>query len=552
MRKIYFKIGKIAATVLFVFLFTGCQDFLETEQLNKQTTDDLSNPESVRKLDIGIYNGYAGSYNYFWPLYLSHCAGEYEFKEPVNEGPDHFEMWNLNPSPANSALGSIFAGFYSTIIRANRVIQIIESQEGTIGEMPVDEQDIILGGAYFMRGLSYFYLLHIWGRPFDGDDKWGVVIHTDVVDTREQIKKARSKPSEVYALIESDFAKAKSLLPDPADLPATELGRPTKPSAIAMLGKTYVFEKKYPEAITEFGEFIQNYGDVGMASQNYKGLLPYYGDNFHGGKFENSIESLFEVQFGDLVTTNPWSGGGTGSHFQIYSGGPDMGRNNVSVRHSLFFDFQKYDIRKVESRFHYYDEDIHSDNYADTIIFRGQTIVCRDSVMLFHDGKPYQMAPYKYSNKTENSPKKYINRLRGANNAQGMASDVGDENQIVLRVSEVYFLYAEALLEGGGDLNKAIELVNKVTRRAYGYSEDEVTPYDYNPGASGDFKTYLMAEKRKEFIGEQVRWFDMVRWGIAEQECALTGRVYTTRVDCWPMPNREVAANPLCEQAPGY
>jgi hypothetical protein len=162
------------------------------------------------------------------------------------------------------------------------------------------------------------------------------------------------------------------------------------------------------------------------------------------------------------------------------------------------------------------------------------------------------MAPYKYSNKTENSPKKYINHLRDANNAQGMASDVGDENQIVLRVAEVYFLYAEALVEGGGDINKAIQLVNKVTRRAYGYYEDEVSPYDFTTGSSQEFRTYLRAEKRKEFIGEQVRWFDMIRWGIAEQECLLTGRTYNTRVACWPIPNREIAANPLCEQAPGY
>jgi len=546
------KISKIATMAIFGVLCFSCEDFLQVEQLNQQTTDDINNPEGVRKLDIGMFNNYAGSYNYFWPLFLSHCAGEYEFKEPVNEGPYHFEMWNLNPSPVNPFIGWLYSAFYSTISSANRIIAIIDNDEGTIGQMPAEEKDRILGSAYFMRGLSYFYLLHIWGRPFDGDDQWGVVVHTDVVDTRDEIKKARSKPSEVYALIESDFSKAKLLLPDPADLPDTELGRPTKSSAITMLGKTLVFEKKYSEAISEFEEFMLNYCDAGKASKNYKGLLEYYGDNFHGRNYENSIESLFEIQFADLVTTNPWQGGGTGSHFQIYCGGPDMGRGNVSVRDTLFFDFKNYDIRKVESRFHYYDANTNSPNYADTIIFHGQTIVCRDSVMLFKDGKPNKMAPYKYSNKTENSPKKYINHLRDANNAQGMATDIGDENQVVLRVAEVYFLYAEALAESSGDMNKAKLLINKVTRRAYGYYEDEVSPYDFAGSGPQEFTTYLRAEKRKEFIGEQVRWFDMIRWGIAEQECLLTGRIFTTRAACWPIPNREIAANPLCEQAPGY
>jgi hypothetical protein len=129
-----------------------------------------------------------------------------------------------------------------------------------------------------------------------------------------------------------------------------------------------------------------------------------------------------------------------------------------------------------------------------------------------------------------------------------MATDVGQDNQIVLRVAEVYFLYAEALIQGGGDVNTAIQYLNRITRRAYGYYEDQACPMDYNAGRDGDLFAYLQREKRKEFIGESVRWFDMIRWGIAEQECKLTKRNFTKRAAAWPLPNREVAANPACEQ----
>ena len=529
-------------------LITSCKKDMTVQQLNDQTTGDISNPDGLRKFDIGAFREYANNYHYFWPLYTSHCAGEYEFKEPVNEGPYHFEMWNLDYSPTNVFISSLYSNFYATIKQSNYVIDMVENNRGTVSEVPEDERNLILGSAYFMRGLSYFYLLHTWGRPYDvADDKWGVPLHLGIIDNREKVFAARATCTQVYASIESDLTKAKTLLPDPANLPANQLGRPTKPSAIALLAKTLVFEKKYPEAIAQFNEFIVNYSEVGKGNANYKGLLEYFGDNFHGKK-ENSYESLFEIQFSDLVNTNAWQGGGTGSMFQIYSGGPDMGRGNVSVRDTLFFDFKRGDIRKIESRFHPNSRLVTSSNYADTIVYHGKTIVHRDSVLLWKDGKPNGMAPYKKNNKLQNAPKKYIGNKHAASNPTGLATDVGQDNQMVLRVAEVYFLYAEALVKGGGDQNTAIKYLNKITRRAYGYFEDQICPMDYNSSRDGDLFTYLQAEKRKEFIGESVRWYDMVRWGIAEKECQLTKRNFTKRAASWPMPNREVAANPACEQ----
>jgi len=529
-------------------MVASCKKDMSVEQLNDQTTEDIFNPEGLRKFDIGMFTEYAGNYSYFWPLYTAHCAGEYEFVEPVNEGPYHFEMWNLDYSPTNTFLGWIYSSFYNTIRQTNYVIDMVENNRGTVSLVPADERNLILGSAYFMRGLSYFYLLHTYGRPYDKvDDKWGVPLHLEIIDSRDKVNKPRATCTEVYASIESDLTKAKNLLPDPANLPASQLGRPTKPTAIAMLGKTLVFEKKYTEALVQFNEFITNYVAVGKGNANYKGLLEYFGDLFHGKK-ENSIETLFEIQFSDLVNTNPWGGGGTGSHFQIYCGGPDLGRGNVSVRDTLFFDFKRGDIRKIESRFHPNSRLVNNPNYADTIWYHGKMKVCRDSVLLWKAGVPNGMAPYKKNNKLQNSPKKYINFDHAASNPTGMATDVGQDNQMVLRVAEVYFLYAEALIQGGGDVNTAIQYLNRITRRAYGYYEDQACPMDYNAGRDGDLFAYLQREKRKEFIGESVRWFDMIRWGIAEQECKLTKRNYTKRAAAWPLPNREVAANPACEQ----
>ena len=543
--------GVFIAILFTGLFFTGCEEFLDVEDLNHVTTLDTQTPDGLRMLDIGLFANFKGDYNYFWPLYYAHCAGEYEFIEPTGEGPDHYQMWSLNYSSTNNFIIWLYAGCYQAIGTANRIIEYIENHEGTVDEMPQGERERILGTAYFMRGFMYFKLLHLWGKPYDESDKWGVVVYTNVVTNRDSTQKARAKVGEVYALIESDFTKAKNYLWTPAELATvtpSELGRPTKAAASAWLGKIYLFQNKYAQAIAEFQDFENNY--LKVTGDNHKGLLDYYGDNFHL-EYENGIESLFEVQWGDLTTTSMWGGGGGASNFQIYVGGPGMGRGNVNLRPDIFNEdhgpyftkFEPYDIRKIESRF--------SDE-TDSIVLNGTKIYVRDSVRIGVN-LPGVMIPYEKGTRCTYTPKKYINRF----NPPSMAPDVNDENQIITRVAEVYFLYAEALIEGNGDLSVAREYLNKITRRAYGYNEDVPCPYDIAYSDAASLRNHLRADKRKEFIGEMIRWHDMIRWDgtygySIEQECAITERVYTTKASVWPIPLRDISTNLLLEQYPGY
>jgi starch-binding outer membrane protein, SusD/RagB family len=122
-----------------------------------------------------------------------------------------------------------------------------------------------------------------------------------------------------------------------------------------------------------------------------------------------------------------------------------------------------------------------------------------------------------------------------------------------MRVAEVYFLYAEAL----ANLNRMPEAalyLNMTIRRARGYRLTEETPYDFTGSDATAFMQLLMEEKRKEFIGEQIRWYDVIRWGIAESEIArVPGRVaWIDKAACFPIPLRETANNPNMVQNPGY
>lgn len=522
----------LASISFLILLTTGCgEKYLDLENPNAVAESKMISPSGIRQLETGIYFTLGNSYNYFWQLYMAHLPGEYEMKETTGEGPMHQQVWNLNVSPTNVFNGWLYADFTRISALSTRVISYLESGLGTVNELPEREFNNILGGAYFMRAQAHFFLLHAWGRPFDADDIYGIVLHTDIVKNRDQINQARSKPSEVYASIEQDLIKAEQRLYRSSELLSEEIGRPTRGAATALLGKIYLFQKKYSEASQKFQQFIDENPD--------KRLLEYYGDNFHA-KYENGQESVFEVMFADLVPTNRWQGGGTGSHWQIYAGGHGMGRDNFGVNPAIFANFDSLDIR--------FSETVYMAGPTKTYIYHGQELKIRDS--LFFTKPPMRV---KKSPKHTYTPKKYISNRRDAANTGGLATDIGDDNQVIMRVAEVYLLYAETLANLGR-ISDGSEYLNRVIRRARGFYPDEVCSFDFKGGDFTEFMNVLMEEKRKEFIGEQIRWFDVIRWGIGEQELLrVPGRVaFIDRASCLPIPTQEMANNRLMEQNPGY
>jgi hypothetical protein len=556
--------------VLLIIVVSGSctKDFLDVLNPNDIIAEVTTNPEGIRKIETGMFYHLKAPYNYFWQLWLSECAGEYQFVYNAEEGPENIRIYNLTPFPTDPNLGGAYAQFYRVIQNANIIITNINENAGTVNELPPYEKSRILGTAYFVRGWCYFYLLHSWGRPFDGLDHYGVILNTTVIQNFEEMNKPRSKPSEVYALLEHDFKMAKTYLPNTDSLAlAHEQGRPCRAAAMAMLGKVYVFQNKYNEAISEFQQFMTLYDPAGL---NHKGLLEYYGDIFHGGAFENKIESLFEIQYFDNTLTNPWEGGGSGSNYDAYMSGPNsiMGddgkqllcgrRGNVDVPDVLFhnttilsefpnWNFEKGDIRAFESR---------CASRIDTITYHGVQKIKYDTLKIFtkvKTGKWYRYVDDPTSSlNLQGTPKKFINVAQDELNSTSTYTRSSATNHVVLRLAEVYFLYAEALtLSPSGDFNLAKELVNRVRRRAFGYLPSEVgSPVDYSGSDRNDFLKFLQAEKRKEFIGEQIRWYDILRWGIAEQECAITDRIYSSSSQAWPIPTQELSANPSCEQNP--
>lgn len=92
-------------------------------------------------------------------------------------------------------------------------------------------------------------------------------------------------------------------------------------------------------------------------------------------------------------------------------------------------------------------------------------------------------------------------------------------NQRVFRLGDMYLQYAEACYRCG-DESKAIEYMNKVRRRAWGYAIDVPSSVDFT---SGDFMTALVSEREKELCLEGHLWFDYLRLNLAEELCKSRG-----------------------------
>jgi len=68
---------------------------------------------------------------------------------------------------------------------------------------------------------------------------------------------------------------------------------------------------------------------------------------------------------------------------------------------------------------------------------------------------------------------------------------------------------------------------------------------------SNDILAAIVHERRVELALEGKRYFDLVRWGLAEQKLAAKG-YKAARNGLYPIPQGELDVNPNLKQNPGY
>jgi hypothetical protein len=415
-------------------------------------------------------------------------------------------------------------GWYRVVARANDVLENAPKyiQTHTPAGAERERLDKIVAQAHFMRGFAYFHLVRLWGESTYAKDKsrLAVPLILKVATTREELLQPRATVEQVYNQILLDFKAAEAGLPSSWD--ESNIARVNKYAAKGFLGKVHLYMGQDALAKPYFEEIINN--------ASYA-LVPFerYNDLFQG-KNEFSSESIFELNYTIDMQQNIWENG-LGSGIALPLAPPGRGWSNVTP-HAVNIDRFGNDPRlKIAT-------------YAPT------------DMVAVDNGT---MAPAGVSefNMTGHSFRKYVPQDYSVNATNRNSGT----NYIIMRLADVYLMYAEVLNNLGMD-GPALEYVNKVRRRAYKFSPETPRPsVDLANLAGTQLRGIIREERFKELFAEGHRWYDIVRWGIVEEEVLKYNVKYKTQTGpiifqerdyYYPIPLQELNSNPNMVPSTGY
>ncbi|MDR7210712.1 RagB/SusD family nutrient uptake outer membrane protein [Flavobacterium piscis] len=373
------------------------------------------------------------------------------------QGGDLVELNTFTLNGSNPRLGIGWKALYIVIGHCNITIKAIENTKATIAEA---DKNAAMSEAKFIRAMAYYHLVLLWGDVPIVED-YQKLIASPLVN--------RNIKEDVYRFITEDLIFAAE------NLPATDApGRVTTWSAKGLLSKVYLTmaglgqsggtrNQEYLDlAKNTAKDVIENSGLV---------LFPSYYDLFRT-QFNDSSESLFALQW---TTGAGWD---EGNMLLTYSPTQDInpqkagGWGGPLVSYDLYSAYAKQDsIRR------------------------------KATIMITGDHYPELNAAEGGYTATYPTMKKHIIGNEIDNNAPAMTFTSSILHTPLLRLADVYLVYAEAILGNNTSTSNADALLyfNKIRTRA---GVDPVTVLDMD---------VILKERRLEFACEGHYWYDLAR-----------------------------------------
>jgi len=198
-------------------------------------------------------------------------ADNFTDQDPSSNAGQNYQINRYSDNPGNTNFYNAWVGVYNGIFRCNTLLTAIDG-------ITMDEtlKNRIKAEARFIRALDYFNLVRLWGA---------VPLLTTATDPVNAVNLKRDDLVTIYKQIEEDLTFAAANLP--AAYPAADLGRVTTGAAKGLLGKVYLYEKKYAAAQSVLQDVI---------SSNVFTLLPKVADVFSTTNKYNA-EILFAVRY---------------------------------------------------------------------------------------------------------------------------------------------------------------------------------------------------------------------------------------------------------------
>lgn len=465
--------NKYIKAIFFIALlgFTSCSDdFLTNYPTASQESGGTATEGAILSnlascYQILLFDSYANN-NYNSIVLMSDLRSDDIFKGGGDAG-DQGQLYRLSQLDAtpDELPGGLWTIYYSGLSRCNNAIIACENASG------VDESKLnqYKAEAHFLRAYYMHWLWKFWGNiPY----------------FEEELEAPYFAPQytadQIYAEIieDVDFAIEGDKLPMATS--GTNEGRATKAAAMLLKARVVLYQKdesKYAEVLADMNEIYES-GVYSLVDYSF----------IWGREGEFCDESIFEAnhlpgEYGGKTWDSGWSGFGTNlpafispnelstsandqlSGLGIYKGGWGFG----SVRPEVIDIFEDGDAR-LSASVNHFEDGTYTARFQNT---------------------GYFMA-------------KYAAR-QGYNEPPGDV-DLNYENNLrIFRYAEVLLNAAELIVMHGqspvGQLTAEVAL-NEIRDRA---GLDPATPTE----------DLVKLERRREFVGEGMRFWDLVRWGDA-------------------------------------
>lgn len=476
--------GAFFAVVL-AMIIPGCTKYLDRKPLSA-TLDDL-NQGGLEGQIYGLYgairNGDVAGQGFGgipWLAMNNFRSDDSEKGSSPSDGADWGVIYDqFQYVKDHWSSNTYWDQHYVLIGQANTALQLADSLKLTDAASLVN-----IAEARFFRAFAYFDLVRAFGEVPKIDFR---------VYNPSDSKKPKAKVSEIYALIDADLAYAEANLP--ATWAAKYIGRLTNGAAKSLHAKTMLYRQNWSGALTLCQQVI-NSGLYSLQS-DYAKIFTDAG--------ENSSESIWEIQA--HVGAN-----GSDNYFSWYAiaqgvrgaGEWDLGWGWNTPTEELVSAFDANDPRKNA-----------------TILYSGQADGVYGKVLPSFPG-----IPRKYWNKKV-YPDPAMQAATG--NRQG-----GWINQREIRYADVLLMAAEAANEVGGAANAALaaNYLEQIRARARKGAAGVLPPIAFVDQAQ--MRTAIQNERRFELAMEGERFYDLVRWGLAQ--AVLGGQGYQNKHRYYPIP----------------
>ncbi len=525
---------------LCVAMTTGCTDnFLDNAPQGSLSDGVMNSPEAIDLLVNAAYASLYGMTNEQGDPCMRPTTnwsyGEVRADNAYKGGGGEGDVWDVHAMETfqlqsnNGNLDGKWFNLYSLISRCNsalRVLKAADPKENKDREMRIAEVKVL-------RAHHYFELVRLFNKVPYIDEDLKVSEYVDVPNDQFTRK-------EHLARIAADLLDAADQLPDRQ----TEVGRINRNIALAYAAKVKLYEAyeqdEETHAVTGINKALLR--EVVELIDQVKGydLLTDF-QQLDMIDYENGSESVFAVQYsmndgssdgGRINWSNllnspggnsPYHGDGFFLPSQDLINAYQTDENGLPV-----FDYQsRPDYGVVE-----FIDETHQNlsNTEPTVDPRLDFVVGRPTITY----KTYRETPCQSWVRDRgvyghNCAKRFWVSPESPDMIQGWPWGASELNWQIIRYADLLLYKAEALIELGEDLETARQLINRVRQRAQNseYVKDFNDPTkdaaNYKIGlypAEGWTQDYarkaLRTEMRLEKALEGERFFDLVRWGIAQ------------------------------------